>query len=386
MSVPVRVPVAVGVNVTITVQLAGEGPNELVQVPRVSAKSPVVPNEIGVGPVPVFFIVTVLDALVVPTACLANVSLVGVAVTTTVRAFPVPLRLTICGEVDPLSVTEIDPARVPVACGINVTEIVQVAGEGPSVVPHVFVCAKSPLTSAIEIGVDAVPVFFTVTVFAALVVPTVCAANVSLVGETVTTTVPALPVPVRLTVCGELLALSVIKIEPVSVPADSGVNVTLIVQLAGEAPSVGPQVVDFTAKSPLAGEIVIGVDPVPVFFTVTVLAALVVPIAWAAKVSLVGEGVTITVAALPVPVSFTICGELVALSVTESVPVRVPVVVGLNVTDMVQLAPAANVVPHGVVPPPTAAKSPVAANESEVDPVPVFFTVTVLAALVVPTV
>ena len=216
MSVPVRVPVAVGVNVTITVQLAGEGPNELVQVPRVSAKSPVVPNEIDVDPVPVFFIVTVLDALVVPTACLANVSLVGVAVTTTVRAFPVPLRLTICGEVDPLSLTEIDPARVPVACGVNVTEIVQVAGEGPSVVPHVFVCAKSPLAGAIEIGVDAVPVFFTVTVFAALVVPTVCAANVSLVGETVTTTVPALPVPVRLTVCGELLAWSVIKIEPVS--------------------------------------------------------------------------------------------------------------------------------------------------------------------------
>lgn len=100
--------------------------------------------------------------------------------------------------------------------------------------------------------------------------------------------------------------------SPVSVPAASGVNVTEIVQLAGEAPSVGPQVVAFTAKSPLAGEIVIGVDPVPVFFTVMVLAALVVPIACAAKVSLVGEGVTMTVGALPVPVSFTICGEFVA--------------------------------------------------------------------------
>lgn len=96
------------------------------------------------------------------------------------------------------------------------------------------------------------------------------------------------------------------EMSPVSVPADSGVNVTEMVQLAGEAPSVGPQVVDATAKSPVAGEMVIGVDPVPVFFTVIVLAALVVPIACAAKVSLVGEGVTITVRALPVPVSETV--------------------------------------------------------------------------------
>ena len=96
-----------------------------------------------------------------------------------------------------------------------------------------------------------------------------------------------------------------IEIEPVRVPAASGVNVTEIVQLAGEGPKVVPQVL-VCAKSPVAGEIVIGVDPVPVFFTVTTLAALVVPTACEAKVSLVGEGVTITVAALPVPVRLTI--------------------------------------------------------------------------------
>ena len=94
VSVPARLPVAVGVNVTITVQLAGDGPKVPVQVPAVSAKSPVVPNESEVGPVPVFFIVTVLAALVVPTACEANVSVVGVAATITVGALPVPVRLT----------------------------------------------------------------------------------------------------------------------------------------------------------------------------------------------------------------------------------------------------------------------------------------------------
>jgi hypothetical protein len=71
-----------------------------------------------------------------------------------------------------VSVIEIEPVRVPAASGVNVTEIVQLAGEGPRVVPQVLVCAKSPLAE-IEIEVDPVPVFFTVTTFAALVVPTV---------------------------------------------------------------------------------------------------------------------------------------------------------------------------------------------------------------------
>jgi hypothetical protein len=57
------------------------------------------------------------------------------------------------------------------------------------------------------------------------------------------------------------------------------------------------------------------------------------------------------------------------------------------VTDIVQLAPLpASVVPHGVVPPATAAKSPVAANESDVLAVPVFLIVTNFITLVVPTV
>ena len=46
---------------------------------------------------------------------------------------------------------------------------------------------------------------------------------------------------------------------------------------------------------------------------------------------------------MPVPVSVTICGlgGLVAFSVTFSVPLRVPVAVGANVTLMMQLATAA---------------------------------------------
>jgi hypothetical protein len=175
-------------------------------------------------------------------------------------------------------------------------------------------------------------------------------------------------------------------ITPVRLPTDSGVNVTEIVQVAGEGPSVVPQVLVW-AKSPLAGEIVIGVDVVPVFFTVTVLAALVVPTAWEVNVSVVGVAVTTTVPALPVPVRLTVCGEFVALSETESVPVREPVVVGLNVTETVQFVRGLKVPVHGDVPPLATAKSPLAANEIDVLAVLlVFLMVTVLAALVVPTV
>ena len=67
-----------------------------------------------------------------------NASLVGVIVITT-GAVPVPVSFTVCGEFVAVSVIEIEPVRVPVASGVNVMLIVQLAGEGPRVVPQVFV-------------------------------------------------------------------------------------------------------------------------------------------------------------------------------------------------------------------------------------------------------
>ena len=54
-------------------------------------------------------------------------------------------------------------------------------------------------------------------------------------------------------------------------------------------------------------------------------------------------------AAAPVPVRATFCGEPVALSATSRVAVKVPVAAGLKLTEMVQVAPAASVVPQVVV-------------------------------------
>ena len=63
------------------------------------------------------------------------------------------------------------------------------------------------------------------------------------------------------------------------------------------------------------------------------------PTAWLAKVRLVGE--RLATAAVPVPVRLTLCGLPVALSVRVTAAVRVPLAVGVKVTLIVQLAPAA---------------------------------------------
>jgi len=133
----------------------------------------------------------------------------------------------------------------------------------------------------------AVPVFDSVTVCAALVVPTVWLAKVSEVGERLAVVVGAAPVPVRPTVCGLPEALSVTLELPVRVPDAVGVNVTLMLQFPPDA-SEPPQL-SVSAKSPLATMLLMVRVAVPVFDSVTVCAALVVPTLWLAKVSEVGE-------------------------------------------------------------------------------------------------
>jgi hypothetical protein len=117
----------------------------------------------------------------------------------------------------------------------------------------------------------------------------------------------------------------------------------------------------------------------PVLVTVIFWAELVVPTVWLAKVRLVGFKVI--TAPVPVPVNETVCGLPGALSATESVPVRVPVAVGVNVTEILQFEPAASVVEQVFV----CAKSPVREIPMPVNvDVPSLYSVTICAALVVP--
>ncbi len=85
----------------------------------------------------------------------------------------------------------------------------------------------------------------------------------------------------------------------------------------------------------------------PVFVSVTFCAALVVPTSWLAKVRLAAD--RLTTGAVPVPVRLMVCGLPAALSVMLTEAVRVPVAVGVKVTLMVQLAPAATEVPQVLV-------------------------------------
>jgi hypothetical protein len=191
------------------------------------------------------------------------------------------------------------------------------------------------------------------TVFGALVVSTGCGPKLRNVAESRT----AVPVPLKLTVCGLPGSLSRMTRVADRTPAAVGLNATVIVQLASPAmlpPAV--QELDSIAKSsafvPKAVrgaklttvrlEMVSGV--LPRFVSMTVLREL-VPMSCAPKLRDVAERLT----AVPVPLRLAVCGVLGALSVIVRVPVRLPGAVGLNVTWIVQLAPPATLVPQVLV-------------------------------------
>lgn len=80
----------------------------------------------------------------------------------------------------------------------------------------------------------------------------------------------------------------------------------------------------------------------------------------------------------PVPVSFTLCGEPLALSATLRAAVRAPFAAGLKVTDMVHFCPAATLVPQVFVCVKSTELAPVTEIEIPVSgPVPELVSVTV---------
>jgi|ERR1700675_4794287 len=133
--------------------------------------------------------------------------------------------------------------------------------------------------------------FVSVTVFPALVVPIAVDGKARDAAEKVT---GAMPVPVRLTTCVPGVALSTIVTAPSIAPSASGVKVTLNWQEAPTAMAEGHVV---AAKPPLVVMLVILSVAFPVFFSVTVLDALVVPRACEEKVSDGGVRVTTWAAA-----------------------------------------------------------------------------------------
>lgn len=300
-------------------------------------------------PVPVLVKVTTSGEPDLPTTCKGNVRLVGDTVTVGVPAVaPVPVKLTDCGLWGALSLIVIDALRAPVAVGEKVTVKVQVP-LGNTLVPQVLVCAKSPgfvpERLILVMFSAAVPVLVNVTCWDWLVEPTAWLANVRLVGESET---PGLtPVPVKGTVCGLPVALSVMLTEALAAPVAAGVKVTLMVQLAPPASVAGltGQVLVWPKSPGFVPErlmlVMLRAWP-PLLVNVTACDPLVVPTSWPANVRLVGEGVAVgPPEPVAVPVSVTVCGLPPSLSLTVTAAVRCPDdTVGVKVTLMVHVWPA----------------------------------------------
>ena len=200
---------------------------------------------------------------------------------------PVPFSETDCGLPVALSAILNVAARAPVAVGVNVTPMVQLAlaARLPDAL-HMLALAPLPNAKSLLLAplienpakftaVD--PVLLTVTLSAPLVVFSAWAANAKLLGATVTVPVPLPPVPVSVTNWGLPVALSVNVIVPTRVPAAFGVNVIENVHgsastgMLGHCTSVAP------AKSPDVTMLVKLIVTPPVLDTVTVCGALVVP-------------------------------------------------------------------------------------------------------------
>jgi hypothetical protein len=176
---PVREPAAVGVNVTLIVQLA---PTARV-VPQlfVCAKSPLAAMELIVAAVvPLFDRVVGCEAVVEPTTVFANARLVGLALSDGPGAVPVPLRATVTAPDTSVLIVSV-PLRAPVTVGLNFTVTVQ---DPPAamLVPQVLVCEKSPVIVTDDTAAAVEPLLETVTVCGALVVPVVCDPKSSAVG------------------------------------------------------------------------------------------------------------------------------------------------------------------------------------------------------------
>jgi hypothetical protein len=146
-------------------------------------------------------------------------------------------------------------------------------------------------------------------VFVALVVPIAWLEKLKLVGETVTA---AEPVPLRLTDCGLVTALSVNASEPARAPVVVGAKVTPTAQFAPAAMLV-PHVLLEIAKSPVAVMLLKFSAVFRWFVTVTDFALELFPTAMVPKLRDVLDSDT---GAMPVPDNETDCGLREELLVT----------------------------------------------------------------------
>jgi hypothetical protein len=159
--------------------------------------------------------------------------LLGERLTLFAALAPVPAKLTVWGLA--LLATLSDAVRLPVAEGVKVTLMVQLAPTA-TLDPQLLDCAKSlafePAIVMLEMVSITFPELVSVTDCATLAVPTEKLPKERLEGETLIA--GAVPVPERLTDWGLPLALSAMLSEAPRLPLPIGAKVML---MAHEAPA-----------------------------------------------------------------------------------------------------------------------------------------------------
>jgi hypothetical protein len=243
----VAVPAAVGLKATDSVQLAPTA-SVFTQVLPLRKKdpgsSPINTYEVTlIAVVPVLITVTTCDAEVEPTLVEGNVKDPGESENVVVP--PVPISVTVCGEPTAQLVATRLAVRGPPDVGWKATDRVQLA-PAANVVPQVFplsrnVVGLAPVKRYDSIAAVFAPVLVTVMVCAGATEPTAVVANVRLLGESVRVVV--VPVPVRVTICGEPVAMSIATRLAVTVPPAKGrkaIDTVHVVLAANEVRQVFP--------------------------------------------------------------------------------------------------------------------------------------------------
>jgi len=182
-----------------------------------------------------------------------------------------------------------DPVSAPVTVGVNPAYTVQVA-PAVSVAPQVLRARNDvglvPPNVMESSSTTAVPEFVSVTICIAELLPTFTVPNASVVALSFSTGT-AVPDPVKVTFCGDPVALSVIVKVPLSAPEAVGLKLTYRLHEAPAA-NVAPQVCNCSNELAfvpvIAIELIVAVI-VPGLLSVTTCRSLVLPTAVAGNAS-----------------------------------------------------------------------------------------------------
>src|SRR5208283_1459856 len=258
------------------------------------------------------FVTVTFCVVLVPVAMLPKPSAVGLVVSCSAGATPVPVSATTNGELGELFTSVTLPAMLPAAVGVNPTVNVEVP-PGATLIGIVKPVKLKPLpASAACVTLRfAVPVFLIVSA-CVLLAPTMTLPKLALAG--LTEICGCVPVPLNAIVAGEFVALLTTLRLPVALPALAGAKPTVSVKLCPAARSPAPEQPLTVNPAPLMAACEMVTLPVPLFVTVIVCEAL-LPTRALPKLRLLVLAESRYVCAggagdTPVPVTATECVEL----------------------------------------------------------------------------